>query len=45
MSCRACGINGIVIDDPFDSGRSSRFLVLYNFKLARLVSDEVVEYD
>ena len=45
MSARACGINGIVIDDPFDSGRSSRFLVLYNFKLAKLVSDEVVEYD
>lgn len=42
MSARACGINGIVIDDPFDSGRSSRFLILYNFKLAKLVNDEVI---
>ena len=36
MACRASDINGIIIDDPYDSGRSSHFLILYNPRLARV---------
>lgn len=43
MSCRAADVNGIILTDPYKSGRSSRFLILYNPKLARLVDDNPYE--
>jgi hypothetical protein len=45
MACRASDINGIIIDDPYDSGRSSHFLILYNPRLARVEDHDPYEPD
>ncbi len=45
MACRASDINGLIIDDPYDSGRSSHFLILYNPRLARVEDHDPYEPD
>lgn len=37
MSCKAAGVYGLIYDDPYDSGRSMSFLVLFDPKKARQI--------